>query len=239
MPPKGVIAMSHTSKDFMPARRFAVIGGDGRMTHLAEHLAEQGCSVSLLGCGHDCIPSPEEGPTDRRNLRVCSSLQKAAEESDILVLPLPATRDGQTVPCPRDPDCKVTFEELSAILTRRPDLLLFGGNLPSDFAEKHPSRAIDYYENQILKLQNAYITAEAALMTAMELTDCTLRGTSAAVLGYGRIGKYLARLLHTLGASVTVCARREDALFEAAAEGCRPLLLTESAPMNVLPITAI
>jgi dipicolinate synthase subunit A len=55
-----------------------------------------------------------------------------------------------------------------------------------------------------------------------------------AVLGYGRIGKYLARLLHALGAKVTVCARREECLFEAVGEGCRPLLITESDPMGGL-----
>ena len=222
--------MSHTSKDPTPAHRFAVIGGDGRMTHLAERLAEEGCPVSLLGCGDDCLSHREEC----REIRICSTLQKATEDATVLVLPLPASRDGETVHCPRDPDCTVTLDELSLHLARHPAVTLLGGKLPADFVKENSPRAVDYYESQVLRLRNAYITAEAALMTAMELTDRTLRDTSVAVLGYGRIGKYLARLLHAVGANVTVCARREENLFEAASEGCHPLLITEDTPMNGL-----
>ena len=224
--------MTHTPAPPALAHRFTftVIGGDGRMTHLAERLAEEGYPVSLLGCGNHCLPL-QDRPTE---LRICSALQKAAEEATVLILPLPATRDGVTVHCPRDPDCTVTLDELSAYLSRHTDMLLFGGKLPKAFVEGNSPRVIDYYGNQVLQLRNAYITAEAALMTAMELTDRTLRDTSVAVLGYGRIGKYLARLLHTLGAAVTVCARREESLFEAASEGCHPLLITEGDPMSGL-----
>ena len=216
---------SHTSK---PAHRFAVIGGDGRMTHLAERLAEEGCSVRLLGCGGDCLPARE----GRGEMRICTTLAKAAEDATAIILPLPATRDGETIHCPRDPACTVTFSDLSALLVRHPATVLFGGKLPAHLAPS--TRVIDYYDSEILQLRNAYITAEAALMTAMELTDRTLRDTSVAVLGYGRIGKYLARLLHAVGATVTVCARREEALFEAAAEGCHPLLMTEDGTMGGL-----
>ncbi len=223
--------MTPTSAQPAPAHRFTftVIGGDGRMTHLAERLAEEGYPVNLLGCGNDCLP-----PHDRQyDLRICSTLQKAAEDATVIILPLPATRDGVTVHCPRDPDCRVTLDELTAHLSRNPDLLLFGGKLPKEMVCES-ARIIDYYGNQVLQLRNAYITAEAALMIAMELTDCTLRDTSVAVLGYGRIGKYLARLLHALGATVTVCARREESLFEAASEGCHPLLITEGTSMSGL-----
>ena len=227
--------MTHIPVPPPPAHRFTftVIGGDGRMTHLAERLAEEGHSVNLLGCGQDCLPARDR----TLDLRICSTLQKATENTNVLILPLPATRDGMTVHCPRDPDLTVSLDELSSHLSRHPDAILFGGKLPREFVQgdtERSPRIIDYYGNQVLRLRNAYITAEAALMTAMELTDRTLRDTSVAVLGYGRIGKYLARLLHTLGADVTVCARREESLFEAASEGCHPLLITENDSMNGL-----
>ncbi|MBQ9152092.1 MAG: hypothetical protein IJX72_07555 [Clostridia bacterium] len=232
--------MSHTSCTSEPAHRFAVIGGDGRMTHLAQRLTEEGYPVSLLGCGNECLPTCEGGG----EMRICTTLTKAAEDATAVILPLPATRDGETVHCPRDPTCTVTFNELTALLKRNPELSLFGGKLPADFVTAvtagdptATTRVTDYYGNEVLQLRNAYITAEAALMTAMELTDRTLRDTSVAVLGYGRIGKYLARLLHAVGAAVTVCARREESLFEAAAEGCHPLLITPDDPMSgLLPL---
>ena len=222
--------MSRTPTSPKPAHRFSVIGGDGRMFHLAERLAEEGYPVSLFGCGDDCLPVRD--PSDR--LRICATLQKAVESATALILPLPSTRDGETVCCPRDPACKISMEEIDRLMERTPELTLFGGKLPAGLTEVYPDRAVDYYENPVLQLRNAYVTAEAALMTAMELTDRTLRDTSVAVLGYGRIGKHLARLLHVLGADVTVCARREESLFEAAAEGCHPLLITEEVPHHGL-----
>ncbi len=206
------------------------------MTYLAERLSEAGRDVTLLGCDRDCLPlRPASG-----EIRVTATLQAAAEGADVLLLPLPATRDGETVHTPRDPDCRVTLSEITELAHRDPRLLVLGGKLPRKFidvvrgSDPAANRITDYYDSEILRLRNAYITAEAALMTAMELTDRTLRDTSVAVLGYGRIGKYLARLLRALGADVTVCARREESLFEAAAEGCHPLLITETDPMGGL-----
>ena len=219
-----------------PAHRFTVIGGDGRMTHLTRRLAQAGYGVSVLGCGEECLPA--EG--GEGSIRLCHSLGKATESATAIILPMPASRDGIHVHCPRDPACKITLEELYRHLLQTPTLTLLGGKLPEDFlnrAKAEPAiadRVLDYYESEVLRLRNAYVTAEAAVMTAMELCDITLRSTSAAVLGYGRIGKYLARLLRALGAEVTVCARREESLFEAAAEGCHPLLMTPDAPMGGL-----
>ena len=225
--------MSRTSTSPAPPHRFAVIGGDGRMLHLAERLAEEGCPVHLFGCGEDCLPAHDP----HHRLRICASLQKAVEEVTVLILPLPATRDGERVFCPRDPSLSLPLEEIALLADRNPKVRIFGGRLPKTLTEGREDRVTDYYENPVLQLRNAYVTAEAALMTAMELTDRTLRDSSVAVLGYGRIGRYLARLLRLLGADVTVCARREECLFEAAAEGCHPLLITEEAPhQGLLPL---
>ena len=47
----------------------------------------------------------------------------------------------------------------------------------------------------------------------------TLSVCSIGIIGYGRIGKYLCRLLKSLGASVTVFARREVSRIEAIDKG--------------------
>ena len=236
--------MTESNHTASPPLRFAVIGGDLRMTHLCHRLMEEGHTVRALGCGEDCLSgglSRAEGRgRGEERIRICTTLQSAAEGADALIIPLPATRDGSTVHCPRDPTCTVTLKELGELVERTPGLSLFGGRLPSDFLNAVQQNAtadtliIDYYESEILQLRNAYLTAEAAIMTAMELTDSSLRDTPVAIVGYGRIGKYLSRLLHAWNVPVTVCARREEQLFEAASAGCRPLRIDPTAPSSGL-----
>ena len=221
--------MPHPTHTSDPAHRFAVVGGDGRMTYLARYLAEAGYAVRVFGCGEDCLPDDRRG--SRRDLRICTTLSKAAEGATALILPLPATRDGRTVHCPRAAsDEAVSLEEVTSLLERDPRLRLFGGNLPPSLARAPAvsDRVCDYNRNEAFLQKNAEITAEAAIMTAMEITDYALKGVPAAVLGYGRIGQCLARLLSALGVRVTVCARRGETLREAAAAGYDTLLLSPS-----------
>lgn len=72
------------------------------------------------------------------------------------------------------------------------------------------SRTVDLLDDPEYLAQNAYITAEAALGLALPRLPCLLRGCEVLVLGWGRIGKCLARLLKNLGAAVTVAARRQS-----------------------------
>ena len=202
-------------------RTVAVVGGDLRMLHAAYRLGEMGARIRLLALGdptpHTCRPS--------------ETLSDVVRDADTLLLPLPTTRDGVTVNCPRSPNRSVTLDEVAALLRERPDLHLLGGLLPRALLDALPEgvRATDYYEDEALLLRNAYLTAEGALMLAMQETDCALRGKTAAIIGYGRIGKLLARLLLSVGMEVTVCARRRESLLWAAADGCRPLQIGDAA----------
>ncbi len=202
--------------DGMPG--IAVIGGDRRMTFAARRLSEQGHPVTLLSCGPDGLPDTSCG-----HIRLAATLRAATEGAAAILLPLPATRDGERVSCPRDPAAAVPLSAIEALLSARPDLYLFGGRLPQGMTERFGGRVIDYYEDEGLQLRNAYLTAEGAVMTAMQRIDGALRGSTVAVIGYGRIGRLLTRLLRLLGADVTVAARRREALLWAEAEGCHPL----------------
>ncbi len=219
--------VSHHVHPVKPAYRFAVIGGDGRMTYVADYLRAAGCSVTLFGSGSEHLP--REGGEGQ--IRVVTSMEKVMETADVLILPLPATRDGTTVWCPRDPSAHVTFDTLAALMDRYPHARLFGGRLPERFknhlgaSSDIPLRVMDYYDDEALQLRNAYLTAEAAVMTAMRETDCALRGSTVGIIGYGRIGRLLARLLLLLGADVTVAARRNDARLHAESDGCHPVCL--------------
>ena len=81
----------------------------------------------------------------------------------------------------------------------------------------------DYYADETVQVMNAAITAEGAVGEAIRASRRTLWDAETLVLGYGRIGRALARRLLGLGCRVTVYARREESRALAQTEGCRTL----------------
>ena len=55
---------------------------------------------------------------------------------------------------------------------------------------------------------NAIPTAEGAIQIAMEEMPITLHNSECLVLGFGRLGKILSKMLSGIGAKVTVGARK-------------------------------
>lgn len=95
-----------------------------------------------------------------------------------------------------------SFPELLAKLS--PDATVFGGNL----GDLVPKNGVDFLKDPLYQAENAYITAECALEIALERLPRTLRGCPVLILGWGRIGRCLSKLLTALGADVTIAARK-------------------------------
>lgn len=96
---------------------------------------------------------------------------------------------------------------LPAILERLPsEITLIGGSL------KHPALTgypvLDLLRDEYYLAQNAAITAQCALQVAYPLLSTVYTETPALVIGWGRIGKCLTKLLVGMGCSVTVAARK-------------------------------
>lgn len=79
----------------------------------------------------------------------------------------------------------------------------------------------DYSESERFVIENAYLTAEAALVLTRQLSKKSLLGEKAFVIGYGRIGKFLAEMLKNSGCEVYVYARRESSVCDAALHGAK------------------
>jgi len=92
---------------------------------------------------------------------------------------------------------------------------IVGGNLQHPALKGHP--CLDLLRNHLYLSENAAITAHCALCIIMENLPVILDGCPILVVGWGRIGKCLVRLLRHLGAKITVAARSEAdrALLEA------------------------
>lgn len=87
-----------------------------------------------------------------------------------------------------------------------PDITVMGGNLQHPALEGY--RTTDLLTDPLYLAENARITAHCAIRMAMAQLPVTLQGCHILVIGWGRIGKHLAVLAKSMGAVVTVAARK-------------------------------
>ena len=96
-------------------------------------------------------------------------------------------------------------EELLNVLAD--DAALCGGNLNHPLLEGLPT--VDLLRDEEYLAANAALTADCALRVAAGELTTAFADASAVILGWGRIGKCLAKLLSALGTDVTIVARKE------------------------------
>ena len=108
--------------------------------------------------------------------------------------------------------------ELSQLLAQLPKTVtVIGGGLRRQ--ELAGYEVLDLLEDPRYLARNASITAHCALELALARLPVTLEGCPVLVVGWGRIGKCLAKLLKGLDAEVTVAARKESRRVMAEALG--------------------
>lgn len=127
-------------------------------------------------------------------------ISEPSMEATHLLLPVPSfTQDGSII----------GGGNLHTLLTLLPeDIIVIGGNL--DCPELNDYVCIDLLDDPTYLALNAQITAHCAVKLALNQLPVTLNTCDVLVIGWGRIGKYLAQLLHQMGANVTVCARNKN-----------------------------
>ena len=166
----------------MNMKNITVIGGDKRLKTATKELTERGFTVNTVGLYDD---------------------ESGNMEGDVLLLPVPTTKDGETVFAP--------FAKrkiyLSEVADKADNRLILTCNY--SFKDKN---CIDYGKLDSYSLLNAIPTAEGAIKLAIENTSFTLWQSRVLIIGYGRVGKVLADRLKALGAYVTVSARKPSDL---------------------------
>ncbi len=165
----------------------------------------------------------------------CRFVDTKDTSAQYLLLPVPSlSPDGKLV---GGGDLTDILSELSK------DITVIGGNL------KHPAltdyKVLDLLQDPVYVSKNANITAHCAIKQAMQALPVILQDCPVAVIGWGRIGKCLGRLLRQLGADVSIAARKETdrAMVEALGYRSETIPLSNShyrvvfntAPVLVLP----
>jgi len=105
------------------------------------------------------------------------------------------------------------LKELLRMLPK--SISIIGGNLNQTYLQDY--RIIDLLQVLYFLSRNAAITAECALQVTSPYLKTTFAESPVLILGWGRIGKCLSKLLSDIGCPVTVAARnsRDRAMLEA------------------------
>lgn len=120
------------------------------------------------------------------------------EEADIILLPVPSTRDKVNINCPLT-QRKIPIDSLNDIPE---SVLVLSGGLQLERANFVNYLALDSYS-----VLGAVPTAEGAIHCAIENTNFTLWNANVLIIGYGRVAKILANRLIGFGCNLTVSAR--------------------------------
>jgi dipicolinate synthase subunit A len=193
----------------------SVIGGDLRQLTLAKLLSAEGYRVILYG-----FSNHPDAPANSSDLEY-------ALGGDIVILPIPVSFDGENINMPYDNQTLPITELLDKI---NPASLVFGGQIKPKLMQQLEEKGIafrDYLKREELSVKNAVPTAEGAIEIAISETPITLHGSKCLVLGYGKIGKILSKMLFGIGAQTYVEARKYADLAMIEGHGYEPLALCE------------
>ena len=196
---------------------FGVIGGDERMKYLAQSIAADGYPVCV--CGLEKLGTC-------RGAAECD-LPQLATKSSVILLPLPATKDGLFLNAPYAENEIRLDDDFARFFMHK---TVCGGMLQRLTASSSLWREIepeDYYRREELAVGNAIPTAEGAVGIAIREYPGTINGAKCLITGFGRIGKNLAIILRGMGAEVFCAARKKADLMQMRAFGVQPLTYRE------------
>ena len=181
----------------MKINSFGIVGGDERQKILAQSLSNDQHTVYTFALGK--MESPTIKDTD---------LESLISSCNYIIFPVPVVKNDRYLNAPYHTDKIVLDDNFAKMMMGK---RVFGGIIEklyetSKFWEK--IETFDYFKREELTVYNAVPTAEGAIEIAMRETKETLNHAKCLIAGYGRIGKVLAKMLHGLGANVTVCARK-------------------------------
>ncbi len=180
--------------------KICFIGGDKRQRYAAENLCK-----NYIVCAYG------ENFVGVDGVKYCENTDRAIYGADVIVLPLPISKYENII----------NFSTLADKVAKSGAILLGGKFTPymKDIMNALCIKYIDYYEDEVFTLKNAYLTAEGVLNIAMNETEVALSSLKIAVMGYGRIASYLCEIIKPFGADITVYARREEAIANASIHG--------------------
>ena len=200
-------------------KSLTVIGGDVRNVKLAEMLAQDGYEISVYGFEKiDCLNTYS-------NIKQFEKLEEAIAQNKIIIGPTPLSVNNKEINMLFSEE-EVGIDEFLKNIS--PGKILIAGSIRDyqlKIIEENNVKAIDLFKREELSILNAISTAEGAIDIAIHETSRTLHKSNILIMGFGRIGKVLAKRLEGMGANVYCEARKNVDLAWVRAYGYNPIHL--------------
>ena len=182
--------------------KISLIGGDLRISNLAQMLEKDGSDVSVYGM------EKSEEIMENDNIKKGDNLDEVIEKSDIIIGSIPfASDENKTYATFSEKDIKIT----DLAKKKNKNKIFIAGNINEksyDLLSQSYGEVIDVMKREELVILNTIATAEGAIEIAIKNTDTILHGNKVLVLGYGRVGRVVAQKFFGLSAKVSCAARK-------------------------------
>ncbi len=188
----------------------SIIGGDLRIVKL----------VNMLKDNYNVRTYALEESTEIENIN--NSVEECIENTDVIISAIPFSKDGIKINTPYSKK-QIQIEELFSQANGK---TIIAGNLTNQIKELAINKnvqIIDILEQEELAILNAISTAEGAIQIAISNIPKNLCGSNVLIMGFGRIGKILAKMLDGIGANVSCEARKKSDLAWIKSYGYEPI----------------
>lgn len=201
--------------------KVAVIGGDARYLDMIEDLVKLGIRVNVTGL-------PVKNGSSR--VVLSSSLTTCLDGVKAVVLPILGIDEQGLLHCILSGQTLTLPEEIMASLPKK-TLIFTGlaGKLLKQMTTKLDLRLVELMNLDEVAILNSIPSSEGVVQMAMEMLPVTIHGSSALVIGFGRTGRTLARLLSAMGARTEVAARKTADLARIMEMNLIPVAFTDMA----------
>ena len=199
-------------------KSITVVGGDLRIVKLIEMLDSDGYKVYTYG-----LENSEE-ILNLERVEMCPTLEEAVAASKVVVGPIPLSSDRRRLSTPFGRNNVELPDFVEALKGKH----LIAGNIGiKDELEANEVQFTDLMKREEFSVLNTIATAEGTMQIAMEETQRTVHGSNVLVMGFGRIGKVLAKMLDGFGAKVYCEARKDEDISWIKAYGYNPVHLND------------
>lgn len=201
-----------------------ILGGDLRQCYLADYMHTMGHHVTCYGTMSFSFKQTVSKNQANAVIAQADCLEIAVSRAQLILCPIPFSKDKRHLFSLALGIAPIDLGKFMGLL--KPGQFLFGGNIPKEILatcrEKQVS-AIDLLKDPSLQLANAALTAEGLLSSIIAETPFSLRGRNLLLLGFGRCGQEIGKLLTCFNMKISAYDKDASCLLQARMQDITPL----------------